>query len=345
MLTTGAAAVLVLAAPPLAVLWTAGGLSAGTFSAGQAARIAVDSLGNVAVVSGPANATDMMVTSYTSGGAFRWRASVSPSIGTFRGDWIAAAPDGEFVAVGRNFTSSGNPIAITLVRFSAHGTLLWRVDLARIRPDVGRLIVDSAGSAYLAFNSAGDGQDIQLHKYSVSGTLLWSQVLTTDLLANDIATSLAIGPGGADIVLTGHILGGARWITASFDAATGARTWRVVAAEGTAARDAVIDATRVYVVGTGGTGAGTPAVTSWLTVVAYDRLTGARLWRTDTRPADATGAGGLRIALALNGTVVATGQASRGFLDWYTVAFDRSGVIRWQGSCKRAAGSAEGDSA
>ena len=44
--------------PTVPVLWTAGGLSAGTDSAGQAARIATDPSGNVAVVSGPALARD-----------------------------------------------------------------------------------------------------------------------------------------------------------------------------------------------------------------------------------------------------------------------------------------------
>jgi hypothetical protein len=37
--------------PPL---WTAGGLSAGIDSAGQAERMAVDAWGNVVIVSGPA---------------------------------------------------------------------------------------------------------------------------------------------------------------------------------------------------------------------------------------------------------------------------------------------------
>ncbi len=77
---------------------------------------------------------------------------------------MAAAPNGDFVAVGRNINSSGNPIAITLVRFSFDGALLWRVDLSRTLPSVGRLLVDAGGNAYLAFNSLGDGQDIQLHK-------------------------------------------------------------------------------------------------------------------------------------------------------------------------------------
>jgi hypothetical protein len=150
--------------------------------------MAVDPLGNVAIVSGPSNGADLAITSYTPNGLLRWRSVVSPSIGTFAGDWVAAAPDGDFVAVGHNVTSRGNPIAITIVRFSTDGTLLWRVDLARTFPGVGRLIVDSAGSAYLAFNSVGDGQDIQLHKYSPSGQLLWAQVINTGFMANDIAT-------------------------------------------------------------------------------------------------------------------------------------------------------------
>ena len=52
------------------------------------------------------------------------------------------------------------------------------------------------------------------------------------------------------------------------------------------------------------------------------------MWRTDTRP-DGAPAAGLRIARAPDGSLVATGQAQRGFLDWYTVAFEMSGAIRW----------------
>ena len=56
------------AATLLSELWTAGGLSAGTDSAGQAARIASDASGNVAVVSGPSGGRDLAVTSYTADG-------------------------------------------------------------------------------------------------------------------------------------------------------------------------------------------------------------------------------------------------------------------------------------
>ena len=73
-----------VAATTLTALWTAGGLSAGNDSAGQAARIATDASGNVAVVSGPALARDLAVTSYTADGAFRWRGTVSPVGGNVR---------------------------------------------------------------------------------------------------------------------------------------------------------------------------------------------------------------------------------------------------------------------
>jgi hypothetical protein len=315
----------VVAATTLPVLWTGGGLSAGTDSAGQAGRIATDHLGNVAVVSGPSAGRDLAVTSYTATGSFRWQASVSPSVGTFRGDWVAAAPNGDFVAVGTNVGSSGSPLGITLVRYASDGRLQWRLDLSRTRPFVARLLVDNGGNAYLAFSSVGDGQDIQLHKYNASGVLLWSQVISTGFFANDIATSLAFGPDETDVVLIGDISGGAEWITAAYDAATGTRRWLVTAAEGIAARDVVLDATRVYVTGQGNVG-----ISGFLTVVAYDRATGARLWRTDKRAADSQNAAGLRIARAPDGSLVATGQTLRGFLDWYTVAFETTGAVRWE---------------
>ena len=276
------------AAVTLPVLWTAGGLDAGSTGAGQAARIASDPAGNVAVVSGPAVFGDLAVTSYTPAGALRWRRTVSPSIGTFTGDWVAAAPDGAVVAVGHNVTSRGSPIALTLVRYTADGTLSWRVDITRTLPAVGRLLVDRAGNAYLVFNAVGDGQDIELQKYSPAGVLLWSRVLSTGFFANDVATSLALSPDETDVVLTGNVVGGATWITAAYATATGTRRWLVTEADGLALRDVVVDATRVYVTGQTATGAGTPALAYWLTVIAYDRATGARLWRVNRKAADAT---------------------------------------------------------
>ena len=311
--------------PALPVLWTAGGVDPGTTGAGQAGRVTSDGFGNVAVVSGPATGRDLAVTSYSSNGKLRWRRTISPASGTFQGDWIVSAPNGDLLAVGHSVNSSGNPIRITLVRYSSGGTLLWRIDPAGILPQTARVLVDAGGNAYLAFNSVGDGQDIQVHKYSPTGVLAWSNVISTGFFANDIASSFSLSPDGTEAVVTGSVSGGAEWITASYDTASGARRWLVTAPEGLAARDVVVDATRVYVAGAGAIGSA-----GYLTVVAYDRQTGQRLWRTDRKPADATGAAGLRMALAPNGTLVVTGQAARGFLDWYTVSLAPSGAVRWE---------------
>ena len=325
LMLAGSTAVSAAGATRLPVLWTAGGLDAGTTGAGQAGRLTSDPSGNLAVVSGPSGGRDLVVTSYTSDGALRWRRTVSPSLGTFIGDWVLAAPNGDIVAVGHNVTSTGNPIAITMVRYASDGTLRWRVDIAGTLPAVARLVIDAGGNAYLAFNSVGNGQDIQLRKYDPSGVLLWSQVISTGFQSNDVATSLALSPDETDVVVTGDILGGADWITAAYNAATGAREWLVTAAEGVAARDVVVDDTRVYVTGQGNVG-----ISAFLTVVAYDRATGTRLWRTDKKAGDATSAAGHRIDLAPDGSLVVTGVTSRGFLDWYTVALETTGAVRWE---------------
>ncbi|MBD5801452.1 hypothetical protein AZOA_08660 [Azoarcus sp. Aa7] len=317
------------AAPTEPVLqWTAGGLSAGTDSAGQAARVATDAWGNVAVLSGPSGGQDLAVTTYTENGILRWRSTLSPASGTFVGDWVVAAPNGDFVAVGRNLNSSGNPIQITLARFDANGALLWRKEPSvGFFPSVGRIVVDVDGNAYLAASGRGTGRFVQ--KYSPTGELLWSQL---DASAGGfvIAASLALSPDGSDVVVTGGVSGGALWNTAVHDAATGLRKWQATAAEGLAALDVVVDATRVYVTGQGATGGGTPALTYYLSVVAYDRATGKRLWRTDRKPADSSGAAGLRMSLAPDGSLAVAGQANRGFLDWYTVALEKTGAVRWE---------------
>ena len=244
-------------------------------------------------------------------------------------DW--GSWDGDFIAVGRNTDSHGDPIAITMVRYTSDGTLEWRIDLARTRPYVARLLVDAGGNAYLAFNSIGDGQDIQLHKYSPGGALLWARGISTGYFANDIATSLALSPDGTDVVLTGDIAGGAAWITAVYDTSTGTRRWLVNAPEGTAALDVVVDANRVYVTGQGNVG-----TSGFLTVIAYDRATGTRLWRTDANPPTCC-AYGSRIALASDGSLVVAGSTSSGgYIDWWIVSMDTNGVVKWQTRRDRA---------
>jgi hypothetical protein len=307
-----------LAATTIPLLWTAGGLDSGSTGAGQAARMAVDASGNVTVVSGPGFYTRLVLTSYTSKGALRWQSTLDPISGSFRGYWVAAAANGDIVALGLQYSSSGLS-AVTLARFASDGTFQWRVDSIGTVLSVGRMVVDASGNAYFSYNST-------LYKYSPSGILLWSTYTSVP----DVAAALS--PDGADIVLTGTPRGGGGWITGAFNTATGARRWLVTAPEGTAAIDLVVNGACVYVTGQGYTGAGTPALAYFLTVVAYDRATGARLWRTDSRPGSLTQATGLRIALAPDGSLVVAGQTSGAavYLDWWIVALEANGAVKWQ---------------
>ncbi len=186
------------AATILSELWTAGGLSAGTDSAGQAARIASDASGDVAVVSGPSGGRDMAVTSYTADGAFRWRRTVSPSVGTFQGDWVAFAPNGDVVAVGHNIDSRGNPIP------NHHGPVRLGREASVAGGPLGGILSDRRrgswwtlnGNAYLAVSGRGTGAFVQ--KYSPSGALLWSRLDATGS-GFAIASSLALSPDGDDV--------------------------------------------------------------------------------------------------------------------------------------------------
>jgi hypothetical protein len=312
-----------VAATTLPVLWTAGGLSAGLDSAGNAARVASDTSGNLAVVSGPSAGRDMAVTSYTASGQVRWRSTVTPALGTFAGDWVVAAPNGDFVVIGHNQDSHGRPIASVMLRYASNGTLLWQVDFSSgFFPAVARLVVDAAGNAYVAWSAVGSGFLVQ--KYSPTGALLWSQGDSTGG-GFAIASSLALSPDGADVAVSGSISGGATWITAVYNAMTGVRRWQVAAAEGTAALDVIVDATHVYVTGQGNVG-----INGFLTAVAYDRATGARLWRMDANPPTCC-AIGKRIALAPDGSLVVAGHtATGGYFDWWIVALNTNGTVRWQ---------------
>lgn len=304
-------------APALPVLWTAGGLDAGNTGAGQASRMAVDATGNIALASSYASIGLLNVTSYTPAGTQRWRSSITPGSGTFNAHWIVAAPNGDIIAMAAKVNSdSGLLFGVTVVRFGEDGTFKWRVDSTTNVLRFGRLVVDAGGNAYFSYNST-------LYKYSPDGTLLWS--VNTGLIDH----AAALTPDGSEIVLTGAL--GGFWRTGVFNTSTGRAGWRVDALEGTAATDLVVETDRIYVAGQGQTGVGTPQITQWLTVIAYDRATGTRLWRTDKKPAGSSApAGGAWIAKAPDGSLRVAGYGLFNFLDWYTVALETNGAVRWE---------------
>ena len=164
------------AADNLPILWQAGGLSAGTDSAGQSARMTADAAGNVAVVSGPGDGRDLVVTSYTPTGSFRWASAVSPSIGDVHQEtgWLLH-PTG---ITSRSVTMS-DPVGTRLRSpwFATASAGSSNGGSTSPGPSPGRPLTRRLRRQCLPrLQLAGDGQDIQVHKYSPSGTLLWSNV-------------------------------------------------------------------------------------------------------------------------------------------------------------------------
>jgi len=292
--------------------WSAGGASAGNAGIGNSTDLAADANGNIAIASGPAHGRGLGVTSYDAAGQRRWQISLDPTAGTYSILFheIVAAPGGDFIVAGYYSPMNSSPLVRpTLVRLAGDGTVRWRVDPdANIRNSVGKLVVDSQGNAYLAFVAT-------LHKYDPAGALLWERPTAT------LDYGTALSPDESLIVVTGAT--GGMWRTTAFDAATGAQRWAVVGAEGIAATSVVIDATRVYVAGQGNVG--TQAVVS---VVAYDRATGARVWRTDSASGTDPATGLFMAPTPRGGLVVAADGAGGGY--WWTVALDASGTILWE---------------
>ena len=221
-------------ATTLPALWTAGGLSAGIDSAGQAARIATDPSGNVAVVSGPSGGRDLAVTSYTADGILRWRRTVTPAVGTFVGDWVVAAPNADFVgdrAQPRLSRGVRSPAPCSGTTRTGRSCGEW-TSLRHFFPAAARLVVDAAGNAYARLECGRErphsGAEVQPDRRAWSGRK-WISTgggLRRRLLAGvEPRRDRRGGDGG--------VSGGATWITAVYDAATGARRWQVTAAEGT----------------------------------------------------------------------------------------------------------------
>lgn len=305
------------AATTVPITWEAGGLNAGTGTAGEGRRVATDANGNVTVLSGGSSTGLATVTSYTSAGVQRWRRTIAPPSGHYVGRSIEVAPDGDVVVAVTNLPNSSSTVALgaAVVRFSSTGVEEWRAVHAGSFVDYTRMVLDSAGNAYVVFSFNGTS----VRKYSPTGSLLWESAGNLGA----VASSITLSPDEGSVYATSTTA--SNWIVIARNASTGAVQWSVNLPVGVAARDVVADASKVYVAGIGNVG-----TAQYLTVSAFDRTTGAQLWRTDERPAGATAAQGLWMDLTPAGDVVVAGVASFGFLDWYIASFSPSGTVRWE---------------
>jgi hypothetical protein len=182
-----------------------------------------------------------------------------------------------------------------------------------VSPGVGGSTVFAAGSEYLTgptpsgFVLAG-----RIVAYNAAtGVRLWSVTDTRGGSSDIVFDSVAVSPGGSTVYATGFTdpgpQGAASYITAAYDAATGARLWQDIGPDGAASAPAASpNGSAVFVTGASGT-------------VAYSAATGATLW---------TAAGSFSsVAVSADGaTVFATGKLN-------TAAYRAAtGATRWTAS-------------
>jgi DNA-binding beta-propeller fold protein YncE len=281
-------------------LWTAS--YRGPAGDSSPAAIAVSWDGSTVFVTGSsaprhASTTDYATVAYDAAtGARRWTARYYGPAGDGQATAIAASPDGSKVFVtGSSATTTGGFAYATVAYDAATGARLW--------------VARYTGSAATGVSSA---------------------------------TSVAVSPDGSTVFVTGTVgpdLGVRGWATVAYAAATGARLWLARYSgpvnKGGFARSVAVspDGSKAYV--TGASAASASADLTAYATVAYDTVTGARLWVARyTGPAKESAA--VQLVVSPDGSeVFVTGSAVKVFRNlgqyqYATVAYDAAtGSRRW----------------
>ena len=182
---------------------------------------------------------------------------------------------------------------------------------------------------------ATSGLDYATVAYNAAtGARRWASRYNGPRNADDCAVSVAAGPGGRSVFVTGTSLGGASgldYATVAYNAATGAPRW-VRRYNGPASGDDFASSlavspggSAVFVTGTSFAGTSGGTSLSDYATVGYNAATGARLWASRYHgPAGQSDASAL--AVSPDGTKVFVTGATVGdtsLLDYATVAYQR----------------------
>ncbi len=285
----------------------------------QADSVAVARSGSAVFVTGnsssssPAAISDYATVAYkASTGAKLWARRYT-GIGGMGGtaQAVAVDPAGRRVFVtGYSLGQGSFTDYVTIAYNAVTGARLWlrrydgpgsghdyASDVA-VSPDGSRVFVTGSSRP----GSASNGDYATVAYDAATGVQLWATRYSGPGNPNDTATSLAVGPGGATVYVTGG--SGRDFATVAYDAATGGQLWvsRVV-----------------YVTGSSGLSFAT---------VAYHAATGTLRWESRYNGAAGSVSGANWLDLSPSGTMVyVTGTAD---LEFETVAYDAAtGARRW----------------
>jgi PQQ-like domain len=241
------------------------------------------------------------------GGARLWLARFGQppnSVGVAQS--VVASPDGSQVFIAGSGTGSAAVAydAATGARHWASPTGLSNGGFMAVSPDGSRVFVTGTSK-----NASGLLQFTTRAFDAATGAVLWTALYHGQGTVEDTPQALAVSPDGTRVFVTGYSTdanGTPQYLTAAFDASTGARRW--AASYGVQHLSARAEAIAVSPLGTqvfvtGGSAAPTAAQSGFATV-SYDPATGARQWVSRYSGAPAHAAGAVAVAVSPDGAAV-----------------------------------------
>jgi putative pyrroloquinoline-quinone binding quinoprotein len=250
---------------------------------------------------------------------------------------VAVSPGGGMVLVtGSSPAAASGEDYATIAYSTATGAQLWA------KRYQGPAYTDYGGAYSVAVAPGGDkvfvtgesqgvtsGTDYATIAYSAAtGAQLWAKRYNSGADHNDAAMSVAVGPRGGKVFVTG------RWDTVTYDAATGAQLWArsYVGRYGSDINYSVAvrpSGDIVYV--TGGEIGGDE--TGEYDTIAYNTATGGQLWAQNWTPPGVWPAEAYSVAVSPRGDkVFITGSSlgGTGYSDYATIAYNSTtGAQLW----------------
>jgi WD40 repeat protein len=262
---------------------------------------------------------------------------------------LALSPDGSMVFVTGSSVGPVNGDYATVAYRTSTGTKVWAKrysgpfqgdayvggDTAAaitVSPDGSRVFVTGTSA-----NQRGTDDYATVAYDAATGAKLWAERFDAgEGNSRDVATAMALSPGGSVVFVTGYgSVYAAEFGTVAYDAATGARLWaRIDDSFGgdyvdVAAIGVSPDGSSVFVTGR----SQDPVTNNDYATVAYDAVTGATQWAKGYD--SGTNGDDFATALAVSpdgSTVFVTGYSSRPttIYDYATVAYEAStGGVEW----------------
>lgn len=287
--------------------------------------MATDLNDNIYVVGDTVVGDYLVIKKFSAAGALLWQTTYDPAE-RLRGVWIAVDTSNSPVVLASIISgSNANPAGWLTLKYDTNGVLLWANSLPGPFSDARRVAIDGsnhiyvAGRMWLTNSSANTTHDSVLVKYAPSGTTLWTAVFDNNS-AVDEPFSLVISPDSSRIGVAG--ISGNLFMALMYDP-NGNRLWANTNSNVYAANDLAFGPGNISYFAAGTYFPQEPNPYQ-MAIVKFDAA-GSQSWIKSYSVGDRT----FRVAVDVQGNIVATGMDAAGYMDWMTIKTDANGNLLW----------------